>query len=58
MESVGYLIAIWNSLWHFWYILCQYGSFVVNLVYFSLFWYIVERKIWQPWARVMAGAVQ
>jgi hypothetical protein len=26
------------------------GIFCGNLVYFPPFWYIVPRKIWQPWA--------
>jgi hypothetical protein len=30
-----------------------YGRLVIsgNLVYFSPFWYIVSRKIWQPWSK-------
>jgi hypothetical protein len=45
----------WSILWPFgiyygnsvyfmaiWWVSC-------NLVYFPLFWYIVSRKIWQPW---------
>jgi hypothetical protein len=47
MENVGifyinlvYLKAIGNTLWPF-------GIFCDNLVYFSPFWYVVPRKIWQ-----------
>jgi hypothetical protein len=30
-------------------ILRALGTFCVNLVHFSQFWYHVPRKIWQPW---------
>jgi hypothetical protein len=36
-----YFTAIGNILWPF-------GIFCGHLVYFSPFWYIVKRKIWQP----------
>jgi hypothetical protein len=29
-----------------------FGIFYGKLVYFSPFWYIVPRKIWQPWPEV------
>jgi hypothetical protein len=32
-----------------WYILGAFGIFCGNLVYFFPFWYVVPRKIWQPW---------
>jgi hypothetical protein len=31
-----------------WYIFCPFG-YVVPIWYFSPFWFIVSRKIWQPW---------
>jgi hypothetical protein len=31
------------------YILWAFGIVRGNLVYFFPFWYIVPRKIWQPW---------
>jgi hypothetical protein len=37
-----YFMSIWNILWPF-------GKFSFNLVYFTLLWYIVPGKIWQPW---------
>jgi hypothetical protein len=40
-----YFTAIWSIL----YILWRLGIFYGNLVYFPRFWYIVPRKIWQPW---------
>jgi hypothetical protein len=50
MENLGilydhlvYLMAVGNILWLF-------GIFYGHLVYFSLFWYFVPRKIWQSWA--------
>jgi hypothetical protein len=50
IENVGifyghlqYFTAIWNILW-------PLGNVMNgNLVYFSPFWYIVSRKIRQPW---------
>jgi hypothetical protein len=36
-----YFMAIGNILWPF-------GIFCGHLVYFSPFWYVVPRKIWQP----------
>jgi hypothetical protein len=52
MENVGifyvhlvYFTAIGNILWPF-------GMFCDHLVYFPLFWYVVPRKIWQPWLAV------
>jgi hypothetical protein len=51
MENLGifydhlvYFTAIGNILWPF-------GIFCGRLVYFSPFWYLVPRKIWQPWNR-------
>jgi hypothetical protein len=48
MENLGifnarlvYFTAIGNILWPF-------GIFCGHLVYISLFWYFVPRKIWQP----------
>jgi hypothetical protein len=32
-------------------ILRPFGVFYGYLVYFSPFWYVVPRKIWQPWSR-------
>jgi hypothetical protein len=33
----------------FCYILWTFDTVRGNLVYFSLFWFFVPRKIWQPW---------
>jgi hypothetical protein len=38
-----YFMAIGNISWPF-------GIFCSSLVYFSPFWYIGPRKIWQPWS--------
>jgi hypothetical protein len=35
----------------FWYTLWPYSIFYGYLVYFFLFWYVVPRKIWQPWVQ-------
>jgi hypothetical protein len=49
MEKLGifyyhlvYFTAIGN-------ILCAFGIFCGNLIYFPPFWYFGPRKIWQPW---------
>jgi hypothetical protein len=34
------------------YILWPFGTFYGYLVYFSPFWYVVPRRIWQPWSRI------
>jgi hypothetical protein len=31
-----------------WYIILAFGVFYCYSVYFSPFWYIVPRKMWQP----------
>jgi hypothetical protein len=36
-------VAVWITLWPF-------GLFYGHLVYFFPFWYVVLRKIWQPWS--------
>jgi hypothetical protein len=41
-----HFMVIWNILWPF-------GNVVViGYTYFPSFWYIVSRKIWQPWVLV------
>jgi hypothetical protein len=40
-----YLIAYFKAIW---YILWQFAVFCGHLVYFFPFWYVVQRKIWQP----------
>jgi hypothetical protein len=32
--------------------LWPFGTFYGYLVYFSPFWYVVPRRIWQPWSRI------
>jgi hypothetical protein len=49
MEGVGIFYAIWSILRTFWYILGHFSIFCDNLLYFQQFWYVLERKIWQPW---------
>jgi hypothetical protein len=43
-----HFVAIWSILRPFVKILWQFGIFYGHLVYFSPFWYVVPRKIWQP----------
>jgi hypothetical protein len=33
------------------YNLRRFGIFCNNLEYFYPFWYVVPRKIWQPWSQ-------
>jgi hypothetical protein len=42
MEEVCIFMVIFYTLW-------PNGIFCGHLVHFSPFWYVVERKIWQPW---------
>jgi hypothetical protein len=46
-DHLVYFTAIGNVLWPF-------GIFCDDLVYFSPFWYVVLRKIWQPWLNSFA----
>jgi hypothetical protein len=55
MENVG---ICYGHLEHFtaiWYILWPFGNVVVIWLYFFPFWYIVSRKIWQPWLVVITN---
>jgi hypothetical protein len=38
-------MAIWYILWPFGIF---YGHLVYSVAYFTPFWYVVQRKIWQP----------
>jgi hypothetical protein len=33
-----------------WYIFPRFGTFLPVLVHFCPFWYVVPRKLWQPWS--------
>jgi hypothetical protein len=48
MLDVGIFSAILSILSPtlFW----PFGTFRGHLIYFSPFWYVVPRKIWQPWS--------
>jgi hypothetical protein len=46
-----YFMVIWNILQSFGIFYEKFGKCCGNLVYFPSFWYIVSRKIWQPWFR-------
>jgi hypothetical protein len=41
LQPIGIFLEIPDILWTF-------GIFCDNLVYFSPFWHVVPRKIWQP----------
>jgi hypothetical protein len=49
MEDVGIFYRHLVHFTVFCYILWTFGIIHGNLVYFSPFWYFVQRKIWQPW---------
>jgi hypothetical protein len=49
LEKVGLFLAIWNTCnTANLYSLFPFGN-LVSIWYFFPFWYIVSRKIWQPW---------
>jgi hypothetical protein len=41
-------MAIWFILWPCGIFYGPFGIFYGHFVYFSSFWYVVSRKIWQP----------
>jgi hypothetical protein len=44
LENVIYFMAIWNIFMDVWDILWPLGTFCVNLVHYSRFWYHVPKK--------------
>jgi hypothetical protein len=50
MEDVG---IFYGQLVYFTAILWQFGILHGHLVYFSPTWYVVPRKIWQPWLQLV-----
>jgi hypothetical protein len=48
MEDVGIFYGHSVNFVAIWYNLPPFGIFCGSLVYFSLFWYVALRKIWQP----------
>jgi hypothetical protein len=48
MEDDGIFYGHCVHFTFFCYILWTFGLVRGNLVYFSRFWYFVQRKIWQP----------
>jgi hypothetical protein len=51
MEDVGILYVYLVNFPAIWHILWTFGIFSPVLVHFYTFWYVVPRKIWQPWLR-------
>jgi hypothetical protein len=49
MENIGIVYGHLRYITAFWYILWSFGNLGVIWYMFPLFWYIVSRKIWQPW---------
>jgi hypothetical protein len=45
-----YFTAIWYILLPFHIVCSRSVVFCGNVVYFSPFWYVAPRKIWQPWS--------
>jgi hypothetical protein len=53
LKMLLYFMAIWSYPFKsIWYTLWPFGMFYGYLVYFSPFWYVVPKKIWQPWFTV------
>jgi hypothetical protein len=49
-DSLVHLVVIWYILWSFGIFCGSLVHFMVILVVlFFPFWYVVPRKIWQPW---------
>jgi hypothetical protein len=48
MENAGIFYPPLEYITAVWYILWSFGTFVVIWYNFSPLWYIVSRKIWQP----------
>jgi hypothetical protein len=52
-KMLVYFMAIWSIIRTFGIpILWLFGRFYGSLLNFFPFWYVVSRKIWQPWARL------
>jgi hypothetical protein len=49
IENVGIFYGHWQYFTAIWYILWPLGNVVVILYSYPSFWYIVFRKIWQPY---------
>jgi hypothetical protein len=48
MTDVGNFTAIWNIFWPFGIFCGHFGAFLP-------FWYVVQRKIWQPCVQVFSS---
>jgi hypothetical protein len=48
MENVGIIYGHLEYFTAIWYILWLFGNVVAIWVYFSPFWYIMSRQLWQP----------
>jgi hypothetical protein len=49
MENVGIFYGHLVYFAGIWQILLPFGKVCCHLVYFFPFWYVLPRKIWQPW---------
>jgi hypothetical protein len=48
MENVGIFYGYLENITAIWYILWPFGKLVIIWYFFSQFWFIVSKKIWQP----------
>jgi hypothetical protein len=53
-EGLGIKILIY----FLWYILWPFGNLEVILEYVSPFWYIVQRRFWQPWCAIVGNLIK
>jgi hypothetical protein len=53
MEIVGMFYGPFVCFTAIWYTLGSFGIVWVCLVYFSHFWYVVKRNIWQHWRTLL-----
>jgi hypothetical protein len=56
MEKIGILNGHLEHITDIWYIVWPFWQFCGNLVYFSPFWSIESRKIWQPCSETSSEA--
>jgi hypothetical protein len=48
-EKFGIFLGHFVFYYHFGICYGYFGIFVAMLVYYFSFWFVVPRKIWQPW---------
>jgi hypothetical protein len=48
------MLVYYSAIWYIWYMVWLFSvPFWYVLVCFGMFWYVVPRKIWQPWSECL-----